>query len=221
MRSFCWSCHRPVVACFCALVRSFSSFADFALVVHPSEVKSTVGTAWILRRSISNLKWVRSSGVGLDQDPKFLELLNSADRVPLVLFPGPLSFNLNRDSEVAWRELVPPSKRPLFIVIDGTWTQARSMMGRSLLRRSLPRVSFETEQLSEYEFKKQPHPACLSSVEGVHRVIEVLADRDWGKPPIFREHDQMIEIFRGMVKFQLEQENKTETQSRMTIAVEG
>lgn len=203
-REFCWKCHRPGTRCFCDLTLPFSSSAEFALIVHPDEVKSTVGTAWILRRSISNLKWIRSKGIALDEDPAFLELLNTPNTVPLLLFPGPHALNLNQAPTPAWESLVPRSHRPLLIVIDGTWTQAYRMLRLSRLLQALPRVSFETTQLSEYGFKLQPHPACLSSVEGVHRVIEILAARGWADLPEGRKHDRMIEIFRKMVGFQLE-----------------
>src|SRR5476649_320676 len=107
MREFCWSCHRPLVTCFCALARPFASFAEFALIVHPYEAKSTVGTAWILRRSIANIRWFRSKGIGLDVDPHFLETLGAPDTVPLLLFPGPHSFNLSRASTQDWSALIP------------------------------------------------------------------------------------------------------------------
>ncbi len=202
MRNFCWTCHRPSVACFCAEVRPFVSAADFAVVVHPYEARSTIGTAWILRRSISNISWIRSKGFGLDDDPAFLSLLRQPDVVPLLLFPGPTAFNLSSDPDDTWLSIVPKPRRPLFIVIDGTWFQACAILKRSRILGDLPRVSFDTTQLSEYGFKRQPHPDCLSSVEGVHRVIELLADRGWGSLPALREHDQMIRIFRSMVKFQ-------------------
>lgn len=194
-----------MAACFCAATRPFTSSVDIALVVHPYEVSSTIGTAWILRRSISNIHWFRSKGVGLDTDPTFLKMLNSPELNPLLLFPGPNAFNLSLDSSEAWSVLNPPAKRPLFIVIDGTWTQAKAMLRQSSILSALPRVSFETTRLSEYGFKKQPKPACLSSVESVHHMMEVLASRTWAKLPMLGEHDQMLEIFRGMVKFQLAQ----------------
>lgn len=203
MRAFCWTCHRPGVACFCALARPFASAAEFALIVHPYENKSTVGTAWILRRSISNLHWIRSAGEGLDADPRLAELLNNPATEPLLLFPGVQAFNLSTASTERWRALVPPTKKPLFVVLDGTWTQAAAILRKSTRLQSLPRVSFETVRLSEYGFKKQPHAACLSSVEGVHRVIELLAERSWSPLPAAREHDQMLHIFRRMVRFQL------------------
>ncbi|MBI3544963.1 MAG: DTW domain-containing protein [Deltaproteobacteria bacterium] len=215
MRKFCWTCHRPAIACFCELTRPFTSYADFALVVHPYEAASTVGTAWILRRSISNLKWIRSKGEGLDSDPAFLEILAAPTTVPLLLFPGPRALNLNRAPGDEWERLVPDAKRPLFCVIDGTWTQAHATLRKSALLRSLPRVSFEPAALSEYGFKTQPHPACLSSLEGVHRVIELLASRGWGTLPPLREHDQMVEIFRRMVSFQLNQDRNPRIDSRV------
>ena len=215
-REFCWSCHRSQIACFCKQVRLFASDAQFALVVHPYEAKSTVGTAWIMRRSISNLKWFRSKGKDLDTDPRFLEMIDSPEVVPLLLFPRKDALNLNRASDEQWRIKVPESRRPLFIVIDGTWTQAKQMLKESSLLSSLPCVSFETAQLSEYGFKKQPNPHCLSSVEGVHRVIEVLAERNWAALPSLREHDQMIEIFRGMVRFQLQMETNPKTGAWLT-----
>ena len=221
MREFCWTCHRPAAACFCELTLPFVSFADFALIVHPYEARSTVGTAWILRRSISNLKWIRSKGIDLDIDPSFLGLLNTPNTVPLLLFPGPQALNVNQASTQAWRVLVPNSQRPLFFVIDGTWTQAHAMLRKSRVLRSLPRVSFETSQPSEYGFKTQPHPACLSSVEGVHRVIEVLALRDWGTLPALREHDRMIEIFKRMIEFQLRQEKNPRYDHRVVRALRG
>ncbi|OFZ82621.1 MAG: hypothetical protein A2583_07950 [Bdellovibrionales bacterium RIFOXYD1_FULL_53_11] len=205
MRKFCWTCHRPAAACFCGQVLEFESSAGFALIVHPHEVRSTVGTAWIMRRSISNIKWFRSKGIGLDEDPEFLSLLGAPDAVPLLLFPGPQAFNLSHGRTEEWQSLVPAGRRPLFFVVDGTWTEARAMLRKSRLLSALPRVSFETPRLSEYGFKKQPHPGCLSSVEGVHLVIELLAQRGWGTLPALREHDRMIGIFRNMVRHQLQQ----------------
>jgi DTW domain-containing protein YfiP len=215
MREFCWTCHRPAVACFCALTLPFASSSDFALVVHPYEARSTVGTAWILRRSISNLRWIRRKGIELDTDPGFLELLGAPETVPLLLFPGTGSFNLSQASTEDWRKQVPGSRRPLFIIIDGTWTQAHAILRKSRVLRELPRVSFDATKLSEYGFKIQPHPACLSCVEAVHRMIELLAERGWAAPPGLREHDRMIELFRRMVRFQLEQEKHPRTDSRV------
>jgi DTW domain-containing protein YfiP len=215
MREFCWGCHRPAITCFCGNARPFASYADFALIVHPYEARSTVGTAWIMRRSMSNLKWFRSKGTGLDTDPEFLKILHAPHSVPLLLFPGPQAFSLSHDSTEAWRGMVSESRRPLFIIIDGTWTQAHAMLRKSKLLQALPRISFETLRPSEYGFKIQPHPNCLSSVEGVHQVIELLAARGWGKLPANREHDQMIEIFRDMAKFQATQERNPRVDSRV------
>jgi DTW domain-containing protein YfiP len=205
MRELCRLCNRPGAYCFCELAAPFASDARFALIVHPDEAQSTIGTAWILRRSISNLIWLRSRGKDLDQNPRFHDLLASTETTPLLLFPGPTALNLSHTPEPLWRNLAP--KKPLFFVIDGTWTQAKQMLRKSEILRALPRVSFETTRLSEYHFKKQPRPHCLSCVEGVHRVIELLAERGWASAPGLREHDRMIEIFRRMVGYQVNRQS--------------
>lgn len=202
-RPFCWNCHRTQAACFCAQALPFKTNSKFALIVHPYEASSTVGTAWILRRSMPDLHWFRSKGRGLDQDPQFLQLLAAPETVPLLLFPSPTAINVDLCTEEEWREQVPAGKQPLFFVVDGTWTQANATLRKSTLLRSLPRVSFEVSTPSEYQFKKQPGAACLSCVEGVHRVIDKLAHRGWGTLPPAREHDRMLDIFRGMARFQL------------------
>jgi DTW domain-containing protein YfiP len=184
------------------------------MIVHPNEANSTVGTAWILRRSISNLAWIRSTGDELDQNPNFLKWIESKELSPLLLFPGPSALNLNTASLEDWQAITPKPRRPLFIVIDGSWSEARGILRKSALLQSLPRVSFEAAQPSEYGFKKQPHPACLSCVEGVHRVIESLALRGWGSLPLQREHDVMISIFRKMIEFQNSQTGRRALQKK-------
>lgn len=214
MREFCWSCHRPGAACFCELVVPFASPVRVALVVHPREAKSTVGTAWILRRTLSNLEWIRSDGEDLDRNARFRALLGAPDVSPLLLFPRPGASNLDRVPAEEWRALARPPRSPLFVAIDGTWTEAKSILRKSALLRGLPAVSFEPGRVSEYGFKKQPGPGCLSSVESVHQLMEVLGARGWMAPPPNREHDGMLEIFRRMVRFQLGQERRVRFVSR-------
>jgi DTW domain-containing protein YfiP len=184
--------------------------------VHPDEVSSTVGTAWILRRSITNLSWIRSKGPDLDSHPLFLELLGDPETTPLLLFPGQNALQLHAAPKELWDAtlgMTPQGslKKPTFIVLDGTWTQAHAMLRKSKLLQGLQRVSFETTRPSEYGFKIQPHPMCLSTVEGVHRVMEILDERGWSPAPLNREHDQLIEIFRAMVRFQLARERNPRT----------
>ena len=207
-RPFCWDCHRPQMACFCSKAMPFRSSVDFAMVVHPDEVASTIGTAWILRRSILNLHWFRSDGHDLDTHSRLIELIANPQTVPFMLYPSKDAINLDLCSDDEWRQRVPENKRQLFFVVDGTWSQAPGILRNSKLLQSLPKVSFEGSGLSEYGFKKQPKPACLSCVEGVHRVIEKVARRNWAELPPLREHDRMLEIFREMVQFQTNRERK-------------
>lgn len=214
-RPFCWDCHRPTAACFCAMAVPFESPTEFAIIVHPDEAASTVGTAWILRRSMKNLFWIRSSGWDLDTDLNFLARIHRPDTIPFLMYPSPKSLNIDLCTKEEWVAKVPVGLRPLFIVVDGTWTQASAILRRSPLLMSLPRVTFQDGTPSEYGFKIQPHPSCLSCVEGVHRVIDKMSARGWASLPPNREHDRMLDIFRHMVRFQLDQERNPRIDQRL------
>lgn len=213
-RPFCRRCNRTQDRCFCAQVREFVSPVELAIVVHPQEAGSTVGTAWILRRSIRDLHWWRSNGSDLDRDARFARLLEEPSLVPFLLYPGRTAINLNRVPDEEWSARL-AGRRPLFIVVDGTWTQAAQILRQSAKLRSLPRASFDVTVASEYGFKRQPRELCLSCVEGVHRVYESIAARGWAPLPAERAHDRMVEIFREMVRFQLSQETRGGRPSRV------
>jgi len=46
------------------------------------------------------------------------------------------------------------SKRPLFILLDGTWAEAGKMFRKSSYMASLPVLSLQPEQLSRYQLRR-------------------------------------------------------------------
>ena len=45
-------------------------------------------------------------------------------------------------------------KRPLFILLDGTWAEARKMFGRSPCLDHLPVLSLQPDQTSQYKLRR-------------------------------------------------------------------
>ena len=45
-------------------------------------------------------------------------------------------------------------KRPLFILLDGTWAEARKMFGRSPYLDHLPVLSLKPDQISQYKLRR-------------------------------------------------------------------
>jgi DTW domain-containing protein YfiP len=80
-------------------------------------------------------------------------------------------------------------------VIDGTWACAKTMVSRSRNLMSLPQICFTPARTSEYQFRRQPHALCLSTIEAVHQILEIL------EPEV--DPSPLIELFRNMVKKQV------------------
>jgi len=67
-------------------------------------------------------------------------------------------------------------KNPQIFILDGTWPCARKMLKLSTNLHNLQRVSFDNEIKSKFIIKQQPEPLCLSTIESVYTVINLLKE---------------------------------------------
>jgi len=198
-RSLCWRCHRARSACFCPQVRPFASGPKVVVLLHPKEHKHRVGTARIVELGIQDAQVLRGHGRDFDQDPRLLSLLEDPTLHAMILYPGPRATAL----ESASPELVPEGRRLLVIAIDGTWAHAKKMIRESRVLSSLPQLAFTPTQRSRYRFREQPADLCVSTVEAVHSVIELLHRQSIYPLPEGRAHDNLLHVFDWLVEFQL------------------
>lgn len=193
-RPFCYTCRRTGDTCYCLKVRKFHPGFTLILVVHPREARKTVGTVRIAHLSTEDSFLFVGKGEEIDQSTELLRFLDTEKYFPAVLFPGPNAIPV---------ELAPSSKPLALFVIDGTWHQASRMMRNSRILSALPRLAFSPDRPSEYQFRTQPMPHCVSTVEAVHTVVEKRHHAGIYPAPVGRAHDRMLEVFREMVQIQL------------------
>jgi DTW domain-containing protein YfiP len=121
----------------------------------------------------------------------------------MVLYPGERSLNISTDDTTPLVNLVNLEKRRLVVfLIDGTWPCAKKMMKLSKNINSLPRVSFTSTHESLFVIKEQPAEYCLSTLESIHFFLSE-SDRR-GLEKLEQNHDNMIDVFKEMVNFQIE-----------------
>jgi DTW domain-containing protein YfiP len=58
-----------------------------------------------------------------------------------------------------------PAKRPLFILLDGTWSEARKMFGRSPYLDALPVLSLQPDRMSQYKLRRSGRSDHLCTSE--------------------------------------------------------
>lgn len=202
-RDTCWSCHRVRSLCLCSTIKPFNIEPLIALLIHPKEFKKTVGTARIVRLSIPNSRLWIGHGVDFDQNPSLLSVIQDTAFYPMVLYPGETSLNLSTSTVSELTTAIPIGRRLAIFVIDGTWSNAHRMIRDSKILSSLPKISFDIRTTSQYEFRKQPLPFCLSTVEAVCELIENLAKKGLCEAPFEKAHLQMLKSFRALVESQV------------------
>jgi DTW domain-containing protein YfiP len=130
---------------------------------HPREQRRALGSVRILSRVLSNVT-VR---VGMDfgSDPVIQSALTDPLRAKVLLFPrtGP--------------DGIEPAavRRPLtMFVVDGTWSQARSLVGRNPWLGDVPHIRLDPDRPSAYCVCRQPAPWGLCTLEAVAHALGAL-----------------------------------------------
>jgi DTW domain-containing protein YfiP len=98
--------------------------------------------------------------------------------------------------------------------MDGTWSTAKQMIRHSQKLSMLPKLSFNVETESTYEFRKQPAKFCLSTVEAVAVLIENLKQKGLCHPKPAGAHQLMLNGFKAMVTSQVQYETQLARQTR-------
>lgn len=198
-REVCSRCRRPQSACYCAAIRSFSSEIEFVILIHRDEARRGIASGRMAHLCLNNSRLL--VGTNFSKNAELNSLLHNPQYFPVVLYPGPKSVNLSGLDLRARRDLFPPGRRPLMILIDGTWAQARKVKRLSTNLHDLPFVCFTPPTPSRFLVRQQPHPDCYSTIEAIHRLIELLGPRD-------NSHGNLLEVFEHMVQTQLDYERK-------------
>lgn len=176
-------------------MKPFECGIEFVILIHPIEVKRRIATGRMAHLCLADSHLI--AGKEFSSNREVQSILANPKNFCVTLYPGPRSKNLSLMTEEARACFVPPGKKLVVFVIDGTWNTAGRMI-RSDGLRDLPTISFDPETQSRFRVRKQPAPECLSTIEAIHRTIDLLKG-----PSSSREHDTLLDVFDQMVEFQL------------------
>ncbi len=116
-------------------------------------------TGWLLADVVPDtfaFVWSRT-----DVDPAFIELLNDPQWQPYVVFPAAFA----EPERVVHAVAHSTGKRPLFILLDGTWDEARKMFRKSPYLQRFSVLSLHPEHLSRYRLRRAQSEAHLCTAE--------------------------------------------------------
>jgi DTW domain-containing protein YfiP len=164
----CAGCRLIGSHCLCALRPSEPTRAGVCLIMGDIEPLKPSNTGWLVADVVADtwaFGWSRTA-----VDPALLALLADPQWQPYLVFPGEYVAPQRVLTEVPPAEGGEPGKqggkRPLFVLLDGTWSEARKMCRKSPYLDHLPVLSLHPGQVSSYRLRRSTHEHhyCTSEV---------------------------------------------------------
>lgn len=147
----CAGCRLLPSHCICGLRPVVSTDAGMCLLMADIEPLKPSNTGWLIADLVADtfaFAWARTA-----VDPALLALLADPQWQPFVVFPGEYAAP-ERVVHAVQPAPAASGRRPLFILLDGTWSEARKMFGKSPYLAHLPVLSLQPDRASEYKLRR-------------------------------------------------------------------
>lgn len=182
----CSRCEREERYCVCAFTTPVTTSIKILILQHPQEPGVDIGTVPI----ISALFPGTTVRTGLSW-PNFAKALGeAADHKRWgVLYMGSVHvenlpkernlFVVDKKGEVVANQDETLRNLDGIVVLDGTWSQAKTLWWRNAWLLKLPRIVLRPTHPPLYDkIRKEPRKGCLSTLETVGETISILEGRD-------------------------------------------
>lgn len=160
----CDNCQLPVLNCLCPYQVKAESVAQVWLLTHPLEHYKPTNTGRLIRDVLPTTQvftWYRTA-----PDAQLAALLGDPRYAPFVIFPDDQPDYADRVVDIEAVHTVKHEARiPVFIILDGTWRQARRMFRKSPYLDTLPVLPLRTERETRYRLRKPASKAHLCTAE--------------------------------------------------------
>ncbi|MEI9751571.1 tRNA-uridine aminocarboxypropyltransferase [Moellerella wisconsensis] len=166
----CDSCLLPVKQCLCESIQPMTARSRFCLIMFDGEVFKPSNTGKLIADILPDTlayQWSRT-----EPDPELLALLNDTSRQPYLIFPA--SYASNEQTVVNVPDI--SDKPPLFILLDGTWPEARKMFRKSPYFSGLPILSINTKAKLNYLLRVPSKEEQHCTAEVAASVLELAGD---------------------------------------------
>lgn len=173
-RERCEGCRLPLSHCQCALRPQLAVRAGMCLLMADTEPLKPSNTGWLIADLVPGtyaFGWARTA-----VDPALLALLADPQWQPYVVFPGEFVDPARVVQAVAPQAGVAAASgapgaathgpRPLFVLLDATWPEARKMFRKSPYLDRFPVLSLESDAASRYRLRRSTRSDhfCTSEV---------------------------------------------------------
>lgn len=169
----CDGCLLPKADCICGAIPAPSARSAFLFLMYTGECYKPSNTGRLIADVAADSHayvWDRTS-----PDPALLQLLQQPDYAPIVVFPHEYAAAERCISAIP-HELQTGTKKPLFIMLDGTWREAKKMFSKSPYLDTFPVLGINPTVASGYVLREAAHLHQLCTAEVGIEVLQLAAD---------------------------------------------
>ncbi len=200
MSGTCYRCFKSKEACLCPYIKSIDTGIKFVILIHPREARlMRTGTGRITHLSLKDSELIQ--GIDFTENERVRELLSDGNYFPMLLYPGKDAMTT---STPGFRERL-EGRKPMVILLDGTWNEAKNMLKYSPNLQTLPRLSFNRGYRTRFVFKREPTPDAISTIESCYYLIQEMGEIGMART---EGSENLMALFDRMVKFQLDCEQE-------------
>ena len=167
----CADCRLAQSHCLCAWRPQVAAQSGVCLLMHDIEALKPSNTGWLIADVVADNSAFGWSRVAVDE--RLLALLDDPQWQPYVVFPAEYA----APERVVQTVAPEPGKRPLFVLLDATWTEARKMFRKSSYLDRFPVLSLSPEQHSRYRLRRSTRGEHLCTAEVAALCLELAGDR--------------------------------------------
>ena len=183
----CAGCRLVPSHCICGLCTALPTRAGMCLLMADTEPLKPSNTGWLIADVVADtfaFGWART-----EVAPALLALLADPQWQPYVVFPGEFVDPVRVVTQLQ-PMAVANTQRPLFILLDATWPEARKMFRKSPYLNHLPVLSLQPDQLSRYRLRRSTRDDHFCTSEVAALCLELA-----GEAPAAQTLEARLDVF--------------------------
>jgi DTW domain-containing protein YfiP len=186
----CAGCRLIPSHCLCGLRPVLATRAGVCLIMADIEPLKPSNTGWLIADVVADtfaFGWARTA-----VDPALLALLADPQWQPYLVFPGEFVApeRVLNDLLPTHRHDAQAGKRPLFVLLDATWPEARKMFRKSPYLNHLPVLNLQSGQLSRYRLRRSQRDEHFCTSEVAALCLELA-----GEPHAAQTLEAYLDVF--------------------------
>jgi len=200
----CPRCGKPLTLCVCQDIQPIDNKIALLILQHPQEQDKALGTARLTALHFKNavfktgLSWPSlTKALGRTADPKRWATLYLGSADPALIAPGQSVVALDAKGKLLPMQEMALADIEGVIVLDGTWSQAKTLWWRNAWLLKSKRVVLDPSRPSLYgKLRREPRREGLSTLEAAGMLLSHLEKRGEIETALLATFSKLLDKYR-------------------------